>query len=74
MKKLYAFPTVFTLMAVILNVSSGCDRGWKQSYHAGTFDKDLNCMGGTELMCLTSHKNKMYAATGMWMSSGVIFR
>jgi len=69
MKKLITFQIIFVLFAVIFTMSSANAGGWKKSYHAGTFDKNLNYMGGTEIMSLTSHKGKLYAATGMWMNS-----
>jgi hypothetical protein len=69
MKKLIACSIIFVLLAAIFTMSSAHAGGWKKSYHAGTFDKNLNYMGGTEIMSLASHKGKLYAATGMWLNS-----
>jgi poly(A) polymerase len=69
MKKLLTFLIIFALFAAICTMSSAHAGGWKKSYHAGTFDKNLNYMGGTEIMSLASHKGKLYAATSLWMNS-----
>jgi len=69
MKKPVSFQIIIVLLAVIYTMSSAHAEGWKKSYHAGTFDKNFRYMDGTEIMSLTSHKGKLYAATGMWMNS-----
>ena len=50
MKKLLTFPIIFVFFAAICTMSSAHAGGWKKSYHAGTFDRNLNYMGGTEIM------------------------
>jgi hypothetical protein len=65
MKKIVKFQIVFMFLAAICIMSSAHAEGWKKSYHAGTFDKNGNYMGGTNLMFLTVHKGKLYAATSM---------
>ena len=65
MKKLLTFPIIFVLFAAICTASNAHAGGWKKSYHAGTFDENWNYMGGTNLMFLTSHKDKLYATTSM---------
>lgn len=41
--------------------------GFRLSYLAGRRDAAGRFMGGTEIIHLTKHKGKLYAATGMWM-------
>ena len=35
---------------------------WESSFSAGTFDNDNNFMGGSEVLQLVSHKNKLFAS------------
>jgi len=69
MKKKNVSLVTVVMFLVVFSFHNACAEGWKKSYHAGTFDKNLNYMGGTEIMSLASHKGKLYAATGMWKNS-----
>jgi len=44
----------------------------KDNYVPGTFDDQGNYLNGTELMRLTSYKNKLFAATSMFKDSFAI--
>lgn len=67
MKKKHVSIVMVVMFLVAFSFHNARAEGWEQSYHAGTFDKNRNYMGGTELMFLTSHKGKLYAATSLWM-------
>lgn len=41
--------------------------GWVQSYDAGYFDEKGAYAGGSEIMHLASHQEKLFAANGYWM-------
>jgi len=68
MKNKYISVVMVAMLFVVFSFHIACAEGWKKSYHAGTFDKNFKYMGGTELMFLTVHKGKLYAATSMWMN------
>ena len=59
MKRLITFPIIFALLAAICTMGIANAGGWKKSYQAGTFDKNLKYMGGTELVFLENHKGKL---------------
>lgn len=42
---------------------------WTRSYHAGYFDTKGAYAGGSEIMHLTAHKGKLYAANGYWVDA-----
>ena len=39
---------------------------WESSFSAGTYDYSNNFMGGSEVLQLVSHKNKLFASVGYW--------
>ena len=39
---------------------------WEQSYFAGSVDSEGSFMGGSEILNLETHKNKLYASLGYW--------
>ena len=42
---------------------------WKQSYKAGFTDCNGRYAGGTEIMHIVPHKERLYAANGYWTDS-----
>ncbi|MBT5845611.1 MAG: hypothetical protein HOH86_03325, partial [Verrucomicrobiales bacterium] len=42
---------------------------WMQSYDAGYLDKNGAYAGGSEIMHLAAHKEKLYAANGYWLDA-----
>ena len=67
MKKRYVSIVTVVIFLVAFSFHTALAEGWKQSFHAGTFDKNLNYMGGTETMNLVAHKGKLYAGFSYWM-------
>mgnify|MGYP001181421845 FL=1 len=43
-----------------------CAQNWEQSYIAGSMDSQNIFMGGSEILNLETHKNKLYASLGYW--------
>jgi len=68
MKNKYVSIVMAVMFLVTFSFHNACAGGWKKSYHAGKFENNIRYLGGTEIMFLTSHKGKLYAATSMWMS------
>jgi len=48
-------------------VSTGQSPRWVQSYDAGYVDANGAYAGGSEIMHLTAHRGKLFAANGYWM-------
>ena len=44
--------------------------GWDLSYQAGYYDAQSQYAGGTEILWLTPHNGKLYAAVGYYMDTG----
>ena len=43
-----------------------CGQNWEQSYTAGNMDSEGIFMGGSEILNLETHKNRLYASLGYW--------
>ena len=59
---------VFLLLIVTINAQI-----WESSFTAGTFDNNNNFMGGSEVLQLVSHKNKLFASIGYWQDESNIW-
>ena len=46
---------IFLILFVVINAQV-----WETSFIAGTFDDSNNFMGGSEVLQLVSHKNKLF--------------
>ena len=46
---------------------------WENSFTAGTFDNNNNFMGGSEVLELVSHKNKLFASISYWQDESNIW-
>ena len=46
---------------------------WESSFSAGTFDNENNFMGGSEVLQLVSHKNKLFASISYWQDESNIW-
>ncbi|MDB3868686.1 dockerin type I domain-containing protein [Candidatus Marinimicrobia bacterium] len=46
---------------------------WESSFSAGTFDDNNNFMGGSEVLQLVSHKNKLFASISYWQDESNIW-
>ena len=46
---------------------------WESSFAAGTFDYNNNFMGGSEVLQLVSHKNKLFASISYWQDESNIW-
>tara|TARA_B100000965_G_scaffold226940_1_gene189980 strand:+ start:2604 stop:4103 length:1500 start_codon:yes stop_codon:yes gene_type:complete len=46
---------------------------WEKSFTAGNFDNDNNFMGGSEVLQLVSHKNKLFASISYWQDESNIW-
>src|SRR5262249_47224310 len=51
---------LLTLLSVSLSLRA---QTWTNSLTCGQYDANGKYIGGTEVMCLTPHKGKLYAAT-----------
>lgn len=47
--------------------------GWERSYRAGCLDDTGQFVGGSEVLHLVAHQEKLYAAVGYWMDPRNIF-
>ena len=48
-------------------------QAWESSFIAGSFDNDNNFMGGSEVLQLVSHKNKLFASISYWQDESNIW-
>jgi len=46
---------------------------WESSFTAGAFDNNNNFMGGSEVLQLVSHKNKLFASISYWQDESNIW-
>jgi len=46
---------------------------WESSFTAGVFDDNNNFMGGSEVLQLVSHKNKLFASISYWQDESNIW-
>ena len=46
---------------------------WESSFTAGNFDDNNNFMGGSEVLQLVSHKNKLFASISYWQDESNIW-
>jgi len=46
---------------------------WSKSYTAGYVDSNNNYLGGSEILQLVSHKNKLFASLGYWQDGNNIW-
>ena len=51
-------------MTIIFSLVFG--QNWEQSYTAGNMDSEGIFMGGSEILNLETHKNRLYASLGYW--------
>ncbi len=54
------------IFVLSLIFSLGNSQNWEQSYVAGDIDSNGVFMGGSEILNLETHKNKLYASLGYW--------
>tara|TARA_B100000941_G_scaffold221364_1_gene163696 strand:+ start:2193 stop:3692 length:1500 start_codon:yes stop_codon:yes gene_type:complete len=59
---------IFLIFFVIMNAQT-----WESSFSAGTFDNNNNFMGGSEVLQLVSHKNKLFASISYWQDESNIW-
>jgi hypothetical protein len=52
---------ILLLFLIIINAQE-----WESSFSAGNYDYSNNFMGGSEVLQLVSHKNKLFASVGYW--------
>jgi len=58
----------FLIFFVIINAQV-----WESSFSAGAFDNNNNFMGGSEVLQLVSHKNKLFASISYWQDESNIW-
>ena len=46
---------------------------WQSSFTAGSFDDNNSFMGGSEVLQLVSHKNKLFASISYWQDESNIW-
>ena len=59
---------VLLIFFIILNAQI-----WESSFTAGNFDNNNNFMGGSEVLQLVSHKNKLFASISYWQDESNIW-
>ena len=59
---------ILVIFFVIINAQA-----WESSFIAGNFDNDNNFMGGSEVLQLVSHKNKLFASISYWQDESNIW-
>tara|TARA_Y100000996_G_scaffold56673_1_gene38480 strand:+ start:47 stop:316 length:270 start_codon:yes stop_codon:yes gene_type:complete len=59
---------ILLIFFVILNAQF-----WESSFAAGNFDDNNNFMGGSEVLQLVSHKNKLFASVSYWQDESNIW-
>ena len=53
----------FSILIVIVVINA---QVWQNSFNAGNYDINDNYLGGSEVLQLVSHKNKLFASVGYW--------
>jgi len=64
LKLFFKINKYLSVLTVMFSLVSAQD--WEQSYIAGSIDSDSIFMGGSEILNLETHKNKLYASLGYW--------
>ena len=59
---------IYLILFVIINAQV-----WESSFTAGTFDGNNNFMGGSEVLQLVAHKNKLFASISYWQDESNIW-
>ena len=59
---------IYLIFFVIINAQV-----WESSFTAGDFDQNNNFMGGSEVLQLVSHKNKLFASISYWQDESNIW-
>ena len=59
---------ILLLLFVIINAQV-----WERSFTAGNYDYDNNFMGGSEVLHLVTHKNKIFASISYWQDESNIW-
>jgi len=60
----------YTLLIFFVIINA---QAWESSFIAGDFDNDNNFMGGSEVLQLVSHKNKLFASISYWQDESNIW-
>ena len=63
----------FNFILVILSSTLLNTQEWEQSFTAGEYDINGLFMGGSEVLNLIAHKNKLFASIGYWQDENNIW-
>ncbi|MEM7010041.1 MAG: NIPSNAP family protein [Verrucomicrobiota bacterium] len=58
----------FVFVTILIDITVA-EPKWNQSYSAGYTDKNGEWAGGSEIMHLAAHKEKLYASNGYWVDA-----
>jgi len=58
---------------MMMTLSLLISQDWEQSFNAGDFDANGLFIGGSEVLHLVSHKNKLFASIGYWQDESNIW-
>ena len=64
---------ILKFILVVITFSLLSSQDWEQSFSAGGFDLNGLFMGGSEVLHLVAHKNKLFASIGYWQDENNIW-
>ena len=57
---------ILFLMGITYSLGALNAQVWSKSFSAGGYDSNNNLLGGSEVLQLVNHKNKLFASVGYW--------
>jgi hypothetical protein len=64
--KIYFVKLIFLALSLVVLNNTLNAQVWSKSFTAGNFDSNSNVLGGSEVLQLIGHKNKLFASIGYW--------
>tara|TARA_B100000953_G_scaffold272452_1_gene243934 strand:+ start:27 stop:1718 length:1692 start_codon:yes stop_codon:yes gene_type:complete len=64
---------ILNFILVVMSFSLLTSQDWEQSFSAGGFDVNGLFMGGSEVLHLVPHKNKLFASIGYWQDENNVW-
>ena len=78
MNKIHEMKINFSILIIVLTLLIGLNKTsnaqvWSKSFTAGSVDLNGKLLGGSEVLQLIGHKNKLFASIGYWQDENNIW-